>query len=153
VAVAPHRDDVRGGRGTADPHDLVARAFRIVAWLQRIDAQLCAWTASLDCPENYLIRPIIAVESAGAVAQVGIQFCSAPDDEFDRVTGRVPILAEDRIVTAILAPLRERVLRRHDTAVALLASLQEAVQSWRSTEAITATDGTVVRIDDAGLEH
>ena len=153
VAVAPHSDDLRAGRGTADPHDLVGRAFRIVSWLERIDAQLCAWIAPLECPANFLIRPIITIESAGAVVQVGVQFCSSPDDEFDRLTRRVPVLAEDSDVAAILEPLRQRILRRHEAGLTILAALQDAVQSWRSTEAITATDHAPTRIEDAGLEH
>lgn len=153
VAVAPDSDDIRAGRVTADPHDLVGRAVRIVAWLERIQAQLCAWIAPLECPADFVIRPIISIESAGAVVQAGVQFCSTPDDEFDRLTRRVPVLAEDREIAAILEPLRQRVVRRHEAGITILAALQEAVQSWRSTEAITATDQTPIRIEDAGLEH
>jgi hypothetical protein len=153
TVVAPHSDDLRAGRGTADPHDLVARAFRIVSWLERIDAQLCAWIAPLECPANFHIRPIITLESAGAIAQAGVQFCSTPDDEFDRLTSRLPVLAEDREIAAILEPLRQRVLRRYEAGITILAALQDAVQSWRSTEAITATDHAPTRIEDAGLEH
>lgn len=152
-AVAPDGDDLRAGRGATDPHDLVAKAFRIVAWLDAIDAQLRSWIAPLECPPNLLIQPIITVESAGAVANVGVQFCSAPGDEFDTLTRRVPVLAQDKDVTAILEPLRQIVIRRHAAGIAILAALQEAVQSWRSTEAITAADGASVRIEDAGLEH
>jgi hypothetical protein len=153
MAVAPDVDDIRAGRGTGDPNELVSRAFRIVAWLQGIEAQLCAWIAPLECPADVLIRPIIIVESAGALVQVGVQFCSAPDDEFDRVTRRIRPLAEDGEVAAVLEPLRQRVLSRHEAAISILAALQEAVQSWRSTEALTATDQAPVVIEDAGLEH
>lgn len=151
--VAPDSDDLRAGRGIADPHDLVGKAFRIVAWFERIDAQLHAWTDPLECPPGFLIRPIITTEPGGAVAQVGVQLCSSRDDEFDRVTRRVPVLAGDTEVNAILEPLRPILLRRYEAGITILRELQDAVQSWRSTEAITATDPAAIRIADAGLEH
>lgn len=51
-----------------------------------------------------------------------------------------------------LGQLRARVLKRHDAAVSILAALQEAVQSWRSTDAITA-GGESMGINDGALEH
>ena len=151
--VAPDPDDIRAGRLTRDPHQLVSRASQTVMWLQGLHDRLRAWTDTLECPPDLIVRPIIAVETGSRHVETGVQFCSAPDDEFDRITQRVEILAEEDELSRILEPIRERMLRRHEAAVSILLALQEAVHSWRSTEALTSTDQPPLVIDDRALEH
>jgi hypothetical protein len=122
-------------------------------WLQGLHDRLHAWTDTLECPPDLIVRPIIAVEPSGTHVETGVQFCSAPDDEFDRISQRVEILAQENELFRILEPIRDRMLRRHEAAVSILMALQEAVHSWRSTEALTATDQPPLVIDDRALEH
>jgi hypothetical protein len=93
------------------------------------------------------------VEPSGTHVEVGVQFSSAPDDEFDRITQRLEILAGEQEQARILEPLRDRMFRRHEAAVSIMTTLQEAVDSWRSTEALTATDQPPLVIDDGALEY
>jgi hypothetical protein len=151
--IASDPDDVRAGRVLRDPHQLVSRASQTVAWLQAMHDRLRAWTEPLECPPDLNVRPIVAVEPSGTHVEVGVQFCSAPDDEFDRITQRLEILAGEQEQARILEPLRDRMFRRHEAAVSIMTTLQEAVDSWRSTEALTATDQPPLVIDDGALEH
>jgi hypothetical protein len=151
--IAPDPNDLRGGRATHDPHGLVARASRTVDWLQRLHDRLSAWTASLESPPDLVVRPIVALEPGGSHVEAGVQFCAAPDDEFDRLTVRLEMLAPERVLPHLLGPLQDRIIKRHDAAVDILRTLQEAIESWRATEALTATDRPPLTIDDRALEH
>jgi hypothetical protein len=151
--VASDPDDVRAGRVRRDPHELVSHASRTVTWLQNLHDRLRAWTDPLESPPDLIVRPVVAVEPGSTHVQAGVQFYSAPDVEFDLITQRVMILAEDGELSRNLDPLRGRMLRRHEAAVSILIALQDAVHSWRSTEALTATDQPPLVIDDRALER
>jgi hypothetical protein len=151
--IAPDPDDIRAGRVTRDPHQLVSRASQTVTWLQEIHDRLRAWTDPLDCPPDLIVRPIVAAEPGGTHVDVGVQFCSAPDDEFDRITQRVAILAGEQEQSRVLEPVRDRMFRRHEEAVSILTALHEAVHSWRSAEALTASGQPPLVIDDRALEY
>jgi hypothetical protein len=149
--VAPDIDDVRAGRLRDDPLELVARASRIVEWLQALDVRLGSWIDPLAGPRGLVLRPIITAVKQGRMVEAGIQFCSAPEEEFDRATREVRVLAGDDELEAALEPLRVQVVRRFDDAAAVLGKLRDAVDSWRSTEAVTAGPDPLV-IGDGDLE-
>jgi hypothetical protein len=87
----------------------------------------------------------------GRMVEAGIQFCSAPEEEFDRATREIQLLAGDDELEAALEPLRGQVMRRFEDASAVLEKLREAVESWRSTEELTAGPDPLV-IGDGALE-
>jgi hypothetical protein len=149
--IAPDIDDVRGGRLRDDPLELVSRASRVVEWLQSLNARLGSWIDPLAAPQGLVLRPIITAVKQGRVVEAGVQFCSAPQEEFDRATREIRILAGDDELEAALEPLRGQVVRRFEDASAVLGKLREAVESWRSTEELTAGPDPLV-IGDGALE-
>jgi hypothetical protein len=149
--VAPDIDDIRAGRLRDDPLELVSRASRIVEWLRALHMRLGSWIDPLEGPGGLELRPIIIAVNQGRMVEAGIQFCSAPDEEFDRATREVRLLAGDDELEAALEPLRIQVVRRFDDASAVLGKLREAVDSWRSTEEVTAGPDPLV-IDDGAME-
>jgi hypothetical protein len=149
--VAPDVDDVRAGRLRDDPLELVSRASRIAEWLQALHVRLSSWIDPLTAPSGLVLRPIITAVKQGRMVEAGVRFCSAPGEEFDRATREVRLLAADDELEAALEPLRIQVLRRFDDASAVLGKLREAVESWRSTEEVTAGSDPLV-IGDGGLE-
>jgi hypothetical protein len=151
--VASDATDIRAGRVARDPHPLVSRASRIVTWLQGLENRVSAWIAPLDGPPDLVVRPFVGVKPDGATVEVGVRFCSAPDDDFDRIVREVRMLADEQELARTLEPLRDRVVRQHALAVSILDALQEAVDSWRVAEELTSTDRLPLRIDDGTVEH
>jgi hypothetical protein len=149
--VAPDIDDVRAGRLRDAPLELVSRASRIVEWLQALHVRLESWIDPSAGPRGLVLRPIMTAVKQGRMVEAGIQFCSAPEEEFDRATREVRVLASDDELEAVLEPLRVQVVRRFEDASAVLGKLQEAVESWRSTEELTAGPDPLV-IGDGALE-
>jgi hypothetical protein len=149
--IAPDIDDVRGGRLRDDPLELVSRASRVVEWLQSLDMRLGSWIDPLAAPQGLILRPVITVTKQGRTVEAGIRFCSGPEDEFDRATREIRLLAGDDELEAALEPLRAQVLRRFEDASAVLGKLRDAVESWRSTEELTAGPDPLV-IGDGTLE-
>jgi hypothetical protein len=149
--VAPDVDDVRAGRLRDDPLELVSRATRIAEWLQALHARLGSWVDPLAGPRGLELRPILTTVKQGRMVEAGIQFCSAPEEEFDRVTREVRLLAGDEELEGALEPVRVQVVRRFEDASAVLGKLREAVESWRSTEELTAGPDPLA-IGDGALE-
>jgi hypothetical protein len=150
--VAPDINDVRGGRLRDDPLELVSRASGVVAWLQSLNRRLGSWIDSSSVAKGLALRPIIIVGKQGRTVEAGIQFCSAPDDEFDRVTRDIRVLAGDSELEEMLAPLRAQVIERSEAAATVLGKLQEAVESWRITEELAASGPDRIVIGDGSLE-
>jgi hypothetical protein len=149
--IGPDVDDVRGGRFRDDPLELVSRASRVAEWLQSLNMRLDSWIDPLAAPQGLLLRPVITATQHGHMVEAGIRFCSAPDEEFDRATREIRVLAGDAELEAVLGPLRGQVMQRFEDASAVLGKLREAVDSWRSTEELTAGPDPLV-IGDGALE-
>ncbi|HSJ24892.1 MAG TPA: hypothetical protein VK929_09505 [Longimicrobiales bacterium] len=151
--IGTHADDIRGGRIVQDPHQLVARASRFVVWLHALDAQLSSLVEALTESPQVLVQRTILVNTQRSTAEIGVQFCSIRHEEFDHITQEIPLLGAESAVEVLLDAFRDRVLRRHDAAVSLLARIQEAVDSWRTTEELAASRTGAIVIDDGALEH
>lgn len=151
--IAPDTDDLIAGRTSHDPHDLVAKASRVVAWLWALQHRLASFTADLEQSPVLFARPVILVHGGGSMLDAGVRFCTPPDEEFDRLTREIRILASEDELTRVLEPLRDRVLRQYDEALSLLTSLQDAVDSWRITEQLAAGGNDPLAIEDGTPEH
>lgn len=158
--IAPNIDDLLAGRTHHDPHQLVSRASRAVTWLYNLQSRLASWTAVLDSSPALLVRPVIVMREVGTdpattptLVDAGVQFCTAPDEEFDRLTRPVYILADDTELNRSLDPLHERVLREYEAALKILTELQEAVHSWRIAEELASAGHGSLVIEDGSVEH
>jgi hypothetical protein len=152
--VAPDPNDLRAGRMRIDPYELVSRASLIVTWLRDLDGRVSAWAGSLEPGSGLIAKPFIRVLEEGRSAEVGICFCSPSADEFDRITAKVAMLAQEEVLSDALDPLYVQVLRRHEAALSILRSLQDAVRSWREADEVApAADRVNTTIDDGSLEH
>ena len=152
VDVAPDLDDLRGGRKSEDANALVARAFRMVAWLERVHARLAALTP-LDPVPQLLARPFLSVSPSARTAEIGVQLLSSDNEEFDRLSRRVDLFAIEAAVDAIIDLLGGRLTRRYAAAAETLRTVREAIDAWRSTEEVTASGTDPVVIDDVRLEN
>jgi hypothetical protein len=65
----------------------------------------------------------------------------------------VKLLATESELEPSLASLRRRIHKQHEAAADILATLQEAVQSWRIAEQLTPAEQMPVEIDDTSVEH
>jgi hypothetical protein len=100
-----------------------------------------------------LIRPCIVVNSAASRVDAGVQFYSATEGEFDRITQSIRIRGGGNDLEKNLDELRERARRRYESATAILNALQEAIHSWRAADAVTASGQSALRISDGVPEH
>lgn len=152
--IGPDADDVRAGRAVTDPHQLVARAARVVVWLEDLHSRVAALAESLADPDSLLlIRPYMCVNDVASRVDAGVQFCSTTEGEFDRITQSIRIRGDSNDLEKNLDELRERTRRRYESATAILIALREAVHSWRDADAVTASDQSALRIADGVPEH
>jgi hypothetical protein len=151
--VAPSPDDLRAGRVSSDPHKLVSRASRVVSWLYGVHGLLEAWVAGLESSPALLASPFIVAKGNGTSVDAGVRLCTAPDEEFDRITCEVQIFASEEELGRSLDPLRERVYRKYEAALKILTALQDAVHSWRITEGLASSGEGALTIEDSSVEH
>lgn len=146
--IGPDLDDLRAGRVERDPNVLVARAVRVVNWLNDLQARVTAWIEPLGSLEHIDVRPFVDLQPAGRGVIAGVRLIVPPDNEFDRITRDVRLLAEEDELARNLDPLFQRILRKHRTALDILQSLQHAVESWRVAEQHAATSSGPLVIGD-----
>lgn len=152
--VGPDADDVRAGRAITDPHQLVARAARIVAWLDDLNSRLVAWADTLQGEGGLLsVRPVISIDAGASRVEAGLSLCSVSGEEFDRVTHSFAVRCRDEELAKGLAALQERTLKRCESALTMLTALRSAVDSWRAADEVTASSQSPMRIADSALEH
>lgn len=152
--VAPDIAEVR--RGGCDPNALVARASRIVAWLNALEERISAATGPEAPVPGLALRSFVSVPPRSSVhdAEIafGVRLCGAGGEEFDRVARRVPLLAEEAALAPLLESLASDVARRYEEAASIQRSLQEAVESWRLAEEVAPSARSPMAIGDGGME-